>query len=397
MSFTGDLEHLPIVDVIQLLNATRKSGVLGVRGRRGESQLVFKDGYIISASHLNNSVRIGQVLLERGAITQEALDRALEEQRRAGAERKQLIVTLLDMGLVEEKDAYSGLQALIEMTIVEILTWKRGTFVLEANPDKTQDAYQYCPKSIGREISVDAQGVLMDSLRIFDEKVRDGELSVEEDAEDEPEITADDLGLADLDQLERRIPDVFATIDDRTSTDSGAGEPEAGDNPVRRLNDVIAALPRLRSAPEVAQAQLRYVGDIFERALTLVVRNGELVAEKGIGVKAPRAAGVMPSPGFRIPLDESPLLREAVETGRLYCGSGDDVAVRSHLFAKIGAPATEKVLLLPVRGFGKTIFVTFADFGDRQAGEVPIELLEMLAGQAGHALETLLRRQRQGT
>ena len=58
MSFNGDLAHLPIVDVIQLMNATRKSGILGVKGRKGQSQLVFKDGYIVSANHLNNSVRI---------------------------------------------------------------------------------------------------------------------------------------------------------------------------------------------------------------------------------------------------------------------------------------------------------------------------------------------------
>ena len=41
MSFTGDLEHLPIVDVIQLLHATRKSGILRIGCRKGESQLVF--------------------------------------------------------------------------------------------------------------------------------------------------------------------------------------------------------------------------------------------------------------------------------------------------------------------------------------------------------------------
>lgn len=29
MSFVGDLEHLPIVDLIQLLHSTKKSGTLG--------------------------------------------------------------------------------------------------------------------------------------------------------------------------------------------------------------------------------------------------------------------------------------------------------------------------------------------------------------------------------
>ena len=399
MSFTGDLEHLPIVDVIQLLNATRKSGVLGVRGRKGESQLVFRDGYIISASHLNNTLRIGQVLVERGAITEDNLERALEEQSKSGSKRRPLIGTLLEMGLVKEKDAYAGLQALIEMTIVEILTWKRGAFILDPRPDQATDGYQYCPKDISREISIDTQGVLMDSLRIFDEKVRDGEMSLEDDSKEEPEITEDDLGLADLDQMERRIPGVFASLDDRSTIspeplqDPSAKEPEF--NPVRRLNEVIAALPHLRSAPEVALAQLGYVGYIFDRALTLVVRQGEAIAEKGIGIKAPKLAGALPVPGIRIPLAESSFIREIVESGRPYCDSEYDETFKKYLLDRIGAPMAGKILLLPVRSSGKTIFLTYADFGSRSEREIPLELLNMLAGQTGQALENLSRRRRQ--
>ena len=74
MSFTGDLEHLPIVDVIQLLNATKKSGTLTVRGRKGQSQLVFEDGYIVSANHANDSLRIGKVLVDLGGITAATLE-----------------------------------------------------------------------------------------------------------------------------------------------------------------------------------------------------------------------------------------------------------------------------------------------------------------------------------
>jgi hypothetical protein len=298
------------------------------------------------------------------------------------------------MGLVEEKDAYAGLQYLIEMTIVEILTWKRGTFVLEPSPEQAADGYQYCPREISREIGIDTQGVLMDSLRIFDEKMRDGELSMEEDAADEPEITEDDLGLADLDQLERKIPGVFASLDDRPA-ESPEPVAEAETNPVRRLNEVIAALPRLRSAPEVAQAQLNYVGDVFERALTLVVRQGETIAEKGIGIKTPKVAGAVPVPGIRIPLAESSFLREAVESGCPYRGSEYDDAFKTCLLDRIGAPAGGNILLLPVRSSGKTIFLTYADFGALPERDVPVELLNMLAGQAGQALENLSRRLRE--
>jgi hypothetical protein len=210
VSFSGDLEDLPIVDVIQLLHATRKSGILRVKSRKRESSLVFKEGSIVSASHVNNSVRIGTILIERNIITPEILDQALLEQKNAGAERKPLIIALLDKGLVKDEDAYKGLEHLIEMTIVEILTWKRGTFTLDVLRDAIADEYRYYPGKLNREINVDAQGVLMDALCIFDEKMRDGELTEEEIPEDDgtvtgpvrdeegPALSAADLGLMRL-------------------------------------------------------------------------------------------------------------------------------------------------------------------------------------------------------
>ncbi|HEY6839407.1 MAG TPA: DUF4388 domain-containing protein, partial [Geobacteraceae bacterium] len=114
-SFTGELEHLPIVDVIQLLRWSKKSGILRVAGRKGESQLVFKDGCIVSANHLNGSVRIGKILVDLRIISKATLAQALQAQLRAGKERKPLIVTLIEKGAVKEADAYRGLEHLIEL------------------------------------------------------------------------------------------------------------------------------------------------------------------------------------------------------------------------------------------------------------------------------------------
>jgi hypothetical protein len=395
MSFTGDLEHLPIVDVIQLLHSTRKSGILQVNGRKGNSQLIFKDGFIVSASHLNNSVRIGDILVGRKALSREALDKVIEEQSRAEAERKPLIVTLLEKNLVKEKEAYSGLQSLIELTIVEILTWKTGTFSLELGQGAATDDYQFFPENINKEITIDTQGILMDALRVFDEKRRDGELP-EEDDDDPPEasggITAEDLGLADLDQLDCRTPSVFKSLDDPPPrTDS---EKETAGRLVRRLNQVISALPGAGSAPEVALIVLEYVAEVFERSATLVVRGEEVIVEKGIGVREPREKGVTPPLGIRVPLAESSLVRQAVRSGNIYLGAGSDPALQNHFFSRIGAPADRTILLLPVKCFGKTLFLTLADFGDQEERLAPVELLEMLTGQASLALENLFLRRK---
>jgi hypothetical protein len=582
MSFTGDLEHLPIVDVIQLLHSTRKSGILRVTGRKGESKLVFKDGGIVSANHLNNSIRIGQILIEQKVITQEVLDRVLDEQREAGDGRKPLIVSLIENGLVNEREAYKGLEYLIEMTIVEILTWKRGTFFLDIEKETAvSDEYRYYPQKMSKEINVDTQSVLMDALRIFDEKIRDGELHEEELADDEPSsegcdgggaiLTADDLGLTDLEQMEKTIPGVFTTLKDldpvaihrqriedlaaglspaeqqellgflrpflsvsvdergsdlpdgerrdmvlfsrddllayavttvckqdglmvHTSRDAREAEqlvvqsmgrhvapvlvmdapselaggvsvdelaalrqqlgaryphvpliqlvsPLAREFSLRSLQDGVASVfPRplreerraafvgdliqflesfgsfirkgrwaqypiplgklcgcigglrdLRDAPEVAFSLLQFVADVCGRAITLVAGQGELIAEKGIGVSADRE--VTPAVGFRVPLDRPSVLQQALVAGCPFRGQADD-QIAAHLFAAIGAPRYDDVFILPLRSRGKTVALIYGDFGSNEPKMLPVEFLEILAGQAELVLDNVFLRKK---
>lgn len=174
MSLNGDLEHFPIIDVIQLLHGSRKTGVVRLSSEKGESQLVFHDGDLVSANFLNDRVRIGQVLVSAGAITEEQLAQALDIQNNAGDDRKPLVITLLEHNMVDETAAYNGLESLIEMTIVEVLTWKEGHFSLDIGRRDNSDGYHFSKTKFPQRIILNSQGILMESLRIFDEKVRDG-------------------------------------------------------------------------------------------------------------------------------------------------------------------------------------------------------------------------------
>ncbi len=231
MSFHGDLEHFPLVDVIQLLHMTNKTGILYLKSPKGESQLVFHEGFFVSANHLNNSVRIGKVLVDMNAITEETLNQSLTEQKEAGRNRKPLIATLIEQGTIDKETAFKGLETLIEMTIVEVLTWASGTFLLDVSKEYVSDEYRYFPEKLHQEILLNAQGILMDSLRIYDEKMRDGTLSkiffTEEsggataEASDSgtENITADLLGLDALDTIIRKIPNVFIGLKDHDPVD----------------------------------------------------------------------------------------------------------------------------------------------------------------------------------
>jgi len=243
MSFTGDLEHLPIVDVIQLIYSSRKSGTLSIQNQKGKSQLVFSDGYFVSANHLNNSVRIGQILVENKFLLPEDLEKALQQQSNAGAARKPLIATLIEQGLIKPEDAYKGLESLIEMTVVEVLTWKNGTFALDVNKTEMNDEYRYFPDTLKQEILINAQGILMDALRIYDERMRDGTLEELFFSDEAPEpaaeiegqpITADLLGLDALDTITKKIPDHFSGLKDNDLSDEHS----------RVIAEVLNTLPK---------------------------------------------------------------------------------------------------------------------------------------------------------
>jgi len=580
MSFTGDLEHLSIVDVVQLLHSTRKSGTLTVMSGKGECQLVFDDGFITSANHFDNSLRIGRILVEAKALPEEALNLTLREQEAAGENRKPLVAALIESGRVKKEDAYRGLETLLELTIVEVLTWKSGSFTLEVGKVTAADDYRYFPEKLHQKIQFHTQNVLMDALRIYDEKKRDGtlvDIELTEDllvsdadtgADADIVISADDLGLADIEGLERRIPGVFRALEDRTvgihrstldrlapdlptagrerlaalldglpprppgaeptplfivfysrddlmtyclgtacrhegifvfSTNeekdidpvieqrhakggaavlvldvptaadprfspealadlrrrlrtrhphlvavqlTGRGEfamPVAADNdmvtvfarplpeesPATFVEDLaafltvfpakltsyareqrgwclanilidLAALRELREAPAVALALLRVVAGTCERALTLIVRGSELIPERGIGFvpEAGREPLQLAGPALKIPLGGSSLLADVIDPGgRCHWTPTADAAL-GLLFARVGEPLHPEALVVPLRAAGRTVSLTYADFGQREPAPVDTDLLEIIATQAGLALECILYRKR---
>jgi len=285
MAFDGDLESLPITDLIQLLHATGKSGTLTLSGPKGESQLVFDAGYIVSANHVNTSMRIGRILVDMEALSPEALERALKAQAAAGQKRGPLIAALLEAGTVLPAQAYKGLEILIELTIVEVLTWSKGAFSFDATKTSLSDEYRYFPEKLKQQIHLNTQSVLMDALRIYDERKRDGtlmEATFFGEEEPEPELSPELLGLDALDDLETTPAEPFHGLD----------EEEPGELR-RKLN---AALPGV--APEEEERLAAYLQELSRQPLgadappVILLTADELAQEAARWALADRVAGV---------------------------------------------------------------------------------------------------------
>ena len=398
MAFSGDLEHLSIVDVIQLLHSTRKTGTLKVEGRKGDISVAFNDGYIVGASHYSKGALIGTILLEAGVIDAETLQKALDIQNQAGEARKPLVATLLENGLADRDAAYRGLETLIELAIVEILTWTKGNFALQVDEILICDEFRYFPDKLDQEFTLPTEHVLMDALRIFDEKMRDGLLHMEEEPQTTPPpeqsesstlVSADDLGLGDLDTVKRKLPAFHEALKDQPTSDLLQSKFNAV------LKDTSASLKQVSTLPETARILLETVAALFPRALTLVVWDTELVAERGIGMSTPREEGPGPVMGFKIPLNIGTLLRFILDKGLLFYGKSEDQALKEYLYPVIGAPADPTLLLLPLKMGKKVIALIYADFGEQPAAEINTVQLEGCAEHAGMAIESaLLRKQR---
>ncbi len=188
------------------------------------------------------------------------------------------------------------------------------------------------------------------------------------------------------DAVIRFLPTFRACVD-RCASDRAA--PHTG-----QLRDTVIALRQAREVPEAALAVLQFVAVLFERALILVVRDGELVAERGIGIQPGPGLTVTPPLGFRVPLTESSLFGRVIDTGRIHFGKTEDATVTGHLFAQIGPPHRSTLLLLPLKLRGKTIALVYADFGSREIAPVELDLLDILGNQAGLALENAAYRKK---
>lgn len=593
MAFTGDLENLPIADIIQLVHTTRKSGIFSVQGSRGESKLVFRNGYIVGANHINNSVRIGTVLVKTGAITLDDLKQALVAKKNTYKINIPLITTLIQTGKLKQEDALRGLKTLVEMTIVELMTWTKGTFTFDTDPIIVASKGE-------QDLEVDSQMVLMNALRILDERERDraagkevpsfdalyadvlpeentgetkGETkgkikkeTKEEIKEERSTVTVDDLGLADLDRLERKIPQpvaemetfdpaeihrqkirellpgfsfeeqetvvsflrrsvgrkpapdaalqqagkavvifssetlishsvmslcndegvlAFAT-DDEKELDRMVSQcllsaripvvvfddparPEGGLSrdritglrkqmsgkystvPViqfaspqdsdfilqsyhegvravfplpskegrretyiqdtitfldafksyvmsfqyghddadiygKKLKDGIRSLRGITNPSDAALVVLIAVSEMFERAITLVVRATELTGERAIGISSEKSMGPAPADRLKIQLSTPSVFRDVIEKGRIYFGENGDETLRT-FFQEIGKPISPAVVLLPLMSDQKVVAMIYGDFGQKEASPVRLDMLEILSLQAGIALE----------
>jgi hypothetical protein len=290
MSFSGDLEHLPIVDVIQLLGSIGKSGALSVRSDCGKAELVFRNGGLISVNHADNQRRLASIILDQGYLSPEQLLPATGEQEGNAS----LAHVLTGQGGLTDDQLRSSLELLIEWTIVEIITWARGSFSLDVSAGFIDEAYRYADEHLPQGFSLDTRIALMEALRIYDERTRDTTLSslfqlpesppdhlARNDGGDQ-EITVELLGLDAVDTLKKRVPEPFRVLVDHDPANDHLSIiekelPDIGRTDRERLCAALLELSRPSASPGAPDSALVFLsGDavLAHCITTIATHNG---------------------------------------------------------------------------------------------------------------------------
>jgi len=160
MAIEGPLRELALSDVFQLLELSRKTGVLTVSGEAGTRPAVirFERGAVTGAELSGHSGEIGYLLLRAGKVTERALERARQAQR--AHPEMPFGALLVELGLVAEEDVRRQLRFQIEQTVYELIRWKEGyfRFVEEAPAERN-----------GVTVRVSTESLLMEAARRIDE------------------------------------------------------------------------------------------------------------------------------------------------------------------------------------------------------------------------------------
>ena len=164
MSFKGDLSTIGLGEVFQMISMSQKEGTLIVQDSESRKCVFFgATGVQLLSSGKRKGMKIGDMLLRAGKVTEAELEDALENAR---IQRKMVGEVLVESGVVSQDEIQRIIREQIEEEIYDLFLWKRANFEFVEGPaaDELKD-----PDAQVTKLSFDVNGLLLEAVRRSDE------------------------------------------------------------------------------------------------------------------------------------------------------------------------------------------------------------------------------------
>jgi len=161
MGIRGNLDTMPLPDVLQWISQGKKTGMLEVHSAGGPTKKVyFRAGDVVSSASSDPREFLGQFLIARGLLTEEQLRMAMETQQKTGI---MLGGVLTRVGILDEETLKAMLRLKAEEGVYDLFFWAEGEFHFEDMRELSDDGVHVC---------LDVMSLLMEGIRRLDEWAR---------------------------------------------------------------------------------------------------------------------------------------------------------------------------------------------------------------------------------
>jgi hypothetical protein len=160
MAIQGTLKTMSLVDLLQFLAASRKSGTLKFDRGKITKQVYFKNGSIVGSKSNDPREYLGQVLLHYGKVDDAQLKAARELQRTSGAKLGEVLV---QQGFLTEEEVLAILKTRTLDAIYDLFMWNEGDFEFYDEDPLPEDLLL---------IEVEPTNVIMEGIYRIDEFAR---------------------------------------------------------------------------------------------------------------------------------------------------------------------------------------------------------------------------------
>lgn len=168
MALRGSLSDVPVVDVLQFIHLSGKSGTLLMTSGADSALVELSDGNIAFA-RAPGTRSLGSVLVERGLVTQADLERLLTLQRES-ADRPALGQLVVSEGLLSFDAVAECVRDQFHDAMLEIVTWRTGEFQFHQSRLDTVDDVRLDIEGLLPAVALNTQFFLLEAMRIVDER-----------------------------------------------------------------------------------------------------------------------------------------------------------------------------------------------------------------------------------
>jgi hypothetical protein len=157
LDLEGNLTVFEPISVFQLINLAQATGELSLDVGDNSARIFFEGGRVTFAEISNRKIKLGEYLVQQELVSQKDLNKVLVKNRKG----KKLGKLLVETGAIDEEVLRSAIEEQIKEVVYEVVRWRKGWFQFANGKQATsQDVF----------IDISLDNLILEGLKRLDEE-----------------------------------------------------------------------------------------------------------------------------------------------------------------------------------------------------------------------------------